>query len=105
MPHTRHRYSEKQIIKALQHSSIVGVLGHRQVGKTTLSERLSGEYVTFDSAARLAEATEHPEEFLENRRTPFVVDEAQLCPPLFPAAKERVRTHPQKGQLIFTGSV
>ncbi len=105
MPHSRARYAESLIKKALTHSPIVGVLGHRQVGKTTLSESLANEYITFDSAPRLEEATSHPDLFLENRRAPFTIDEAQLCPPLFPAVKEWVRTHPKKGQFIFTGSV
>jgi uncharacterized protein len=105
MPHARNRYVEILIERALRHSPIVGVLGHRQVGKTTVAVRLSKEYVTFDSAPRLEEATSRPVEFLENRKSPFTVDEAQLCPPLFPAAKEWVRVHPKKGQFIFTGSV
>ena len=105
MPHTRARYAQPLIKKALNHSPIVGVLGHRQVGKTTLASLLSNEYVTFDATPRLEEALTKPAEFLENRKTPFTVDEAQLCPPLFPAAKEWVRVHPQKGQFIFTGSV
>ena len=42
---------------------------------------------------------------MNNRKPPFVVDESQLCPALFPAAKEWVRLHPKKGQLIFTGSI
>jgi len=105
MPHSRARYAGKLIERALKHSSITGVLGHRQVGKTTLAVRLSKEYVTFDSSLRLEEATSRPAELLENRKSPFTVDEAQLCPPLFPAAKEWVRVHPGKGQFIFTGSV
>jgi predicted AAA+ superfamily ATPase len=105
MPHSRSRYAEVLIKRALTHSPIVGVLGHRQVGKSTLAESLSKEYITFDSAPRLEEATQRPTEFLENRKVPFTVDEAQLCPPLFPAAKEWVRVHPKKGQFIFTGSV
>jgi predicted AAA+ superfamily ATPase len=105
MPHARPRYAQILIQKALGHSPIVGILGHRQVGKTTLAVSLSKEYITFDSASQLDEATQSPTEFLENRKAPFTVDETQLCPPLFPAAKEWVRTHPKKGQLIFTGSV
>ncbi len=105
MPHSRDRYIRSLIQKALGHSPIVGILGHRQVGKTTLASGLANEYVTFDSASELENAIDHPTEFLENRKTPFAVDEAQLCPSLFPAAKEWVRTHLKKGQFIFTGSV
>jgi predicted AAA+ superfamily ATPase len=105
MPHSRPRYVQTLIEKAMTHSPIVGVLGHRQVGKTTLTSKMAKEYVTFDVLPRLEEATARPMEFLENRKDPFAIDEAQLCPPLFPAAKEWVRVHPKKGQFIFTGSV
>ena len=50
-------------------------------------------------------ATSNPELFLNDRTHPFGIDEAQLCPKLFPALKEWVRIHPKKGQIILTGSV
>jgi predicted AAA+ superfamily ATPase len=105
MPHLRSRYSSQLIQDALKHSSVVGVLGQRQVGKTTVVSNLANEYVTFDASARLDEANAYPEKFLANRELPFGIDEAQLCPRLFPAVKEWVRLHPKKGQFIFTGSV
>ncbi len=105
MPHDRYRFAEQLVSKSLTHSPIVGILGQRQVGKTTLVSKMSKEYVTFDTAAKLDEATQHPNEFLQNRKKPFAIDEAQLCPELFPAAKEWVRTHPGKGQFILTGSI
>jgi len=105
MSHERPRYAENLVKKALSHSPIVGILGQRQVGKTTLATRLSAEYATLDSARQLESATLEPETFLENRKKPFAIDEAQLCPELFPAAKERVRVHPGRGQFILTGSV
>lgn len=105
MPHPRLRYAESWIKRALSHSPVVGIMGQRQVGKTTLAEKLSSEYVTFDRALQLQQASDRPMVFLENRRIPFAIDEAQLCPPLFPAVKEWVRLHPKKGQVILTGSV
>lgn len=105
MPHARARYAEALIRKAMGHSPIVGVLGQRQVGKTTLVTALAEEYSTFDRATLLEQATARPLEFLENRGLPFAVDEAQLCPPLFPAIKEWVRLNPKNGQFLLTGSV
>ncbi|MFN7683964.1 MAG: ATP-binding protein [Oligoflexia bacterium] len=93
------------IRKALGHSPVVGILGQRQVGKTTLAVSISNDYATLDRTDLLDQATASPLEFLENRKNPFAIDEAQLCPPLFPAVKEWVRMHPRKGQLLLTGSV
>jgi predicted AAA+ superfamily ATPase len=105
MPHSRYRYLEPQIKKALKHASIVGILGHRQTGKTTLSEALSAEYVTLDAASTLDFARASPAEFLMGHQTPYCVDECQLAPELFPALKEHVRIHKRPGQFLLTGSV
>lgn len=105
MPHDRKRYATANVVKALAYSPIVGVLGQRQVGKTTLLESVCDEYVTFDKAAALHQATADAELFLDGRKTPFGIDEAQLCAPLFPALKEWVRTNKRKGQFILSGSV
>jgi uncharacterized protein len=105
MPHSRIRYASPLIQKALTHSPIVGILGQRQVGKTTLVTSLAHEYATLDSSRDLEFATSNAALFIENRSHPFGIDEAQLCPPLFPALKEWVRLHPKKGQIIITGSI
>jgi len=105
MPHPRKRYASELINKGLSHSPIVGILGQRQVGKTTLVSSIAHEYVTLDVSRELEFATNNPSLFIENRNHPFAIDEAQLCPPLFPAMKEWVRIHPKRGQIIITGSV
>jgi predicted AAA+ superfamily ATPase len=105
MPHLRQRYLESGVRRALTYSPVVGVLGQRQVGKTTLLESICSEYQTFDDAIVLAQATADAALFLNGRRSVCGVDEAQLCPPLFPALKEWVRTHRQMGQFLLSGSV
>ncbi|OGP10462.1 MAG: hypothetical protein A2048_01490 [Deltaproteobacteria bacterium GWA2_45_12] len=108
MPHTRHRHLTPLLQKTLRYSPITGVFGHRQVGKTTLVAQLAGQYSTFDQALALDYANRDPEGFLKGHemgKTPFVIDECQLAPPLFPALKERIRTHPKPGQFLLTGSV
>jgi predicted AAA+ superfamily ATPase len=105
VPHLRERYSSPLIQHALSHSSIVGLVGQRQVGKTTLAERVGAEYVTFDQQRELVRATQDPDTFIQDRKAPFTIDECQLCPPLFPALKDWVRTHPKKGQFLLTGSI
>ena len=105
MPHNRLRYLNKLLVERLKYSPIVGVLGHRQVGKTTLVSSLSKEYASLDRAPLLNAARLQPESFLENRAKPFAIDECQLAPELFPELKEKVRTSKQSGQFILTGSV
>lgn len=106
MPHLRTRYLQKKLLKRLKFSTIVGVLGHRQVGKTTLISGLAKEYKTLDLSKTLRIAQLDPEIFLDGISDfPCAIDEAQLCPELFPALKERVRTHRQPGQFILSGSV
>ncbi len=105
MPHLRKRYAESRISKSLTFSSIVGVLGQRQVGKTTLLEGLSQSYSTFDRESDLLEAEAHPEVFLANRKSPFAIDESQLCPRIFSALKESVRLTKSPGRFLLSGSV
>ena len=105
MPHLRKRYVTSMIQKSLSHSGIVGLFGQRQVGKTTLLESMSLEYKTFDNSKELSLAMNDPEIFIENRKSPFGIDEAQFCPPLFPALKEYVRTHKTPGKFLLSGSV
>lgn len=106
MPHTRSRYLETVILSALRHSPLVGVLGQRQTGKTTLVRQICGDgYLTLDDAEQLIAAREAPKAFLKRGRHPFAIDECQLAPELFPALKLHVQEHPRKGQFILTGSV
>jgi predicted AAA+ superfamily ATPase len=105
MPHLRKRYIEARIKKSMSFSSVVGVLGQRQVGKTTLLEGLAATYSTFDREKDLLEAENNPSLFLEQRRPPFAIDESQICPRIFPAIKEAVRLKKTPGQFLLSGSV
>ena len=107
MPHSRKRLLQDKIRKSLTHSPIVGILGQRQTGKTTLLESLvpSDHYVTLDKQAQREAARRNPEAFLERGSGLFGIDECQLAPELFHALKERVRTSKKPGQYLLTGSV
>ena len=105
MPRERQRYLSTSVSAALSHSAGVGILGQRQVGKTTVLEAASAEYTTFDRAIVLQQASADAETFLAGHAAPVGIDEAQLCPPLFPALKEHVRIHKRKGQVLLSGSV
>jgi predicted AAA+ superfamily ATPase len=78
----------------LQHlatlSPLVGPIGHRQVGKTTLLDQISQQYVTFDDENNLASANSNPKAFVSTLRSlGTAIDECQLAEKLFPALKER----------------
>ncbi|QQR80162.1 MAG: ATP-binding protein [Deltaproteobacteria bacterium] len=108
MPHLRQRYIQESVRSGLKHKGIVGIFGHRQVGKTTLLEQLSKKYVTLDRSTNLQRSMEAPEDFLESNlgsSLPLAIDECQLSPNLFPALKEYVRTHKQPGIFLLSGSV
>jgi predicted AAA+ superfamily ATPase len=106
MAHVRSRYLKQKLVKMLKFSPIVGVLGHRQVGKTTLISSIAHEYKTLDLLKTLRIAQLDPEAFIESaKKHPFAIDEAQLCPEIFSALKERVRLNKQPGQFILSGSV
>src|SRR5882762_1273074 len=102
MPHSRKRLLKERIRMAMKHSPIVGILGQRQTGKTTLLESLvsSEDYVSLDKAIHLNAAKTHPESFIDRTSNVLGIDECQLAPELFPALKERVRSLKKPGQFL-----
>jgi predicted AAA+ superfamily ATPase len=106
MPHMRTRHLSAPIQKLMNFSPIVGLLGHRQVGKTTLMESIVSHYVTFDDEDTFLDAHSSPKIFLSRLPGKSVgIDECQLCDNIFPALKERVRINKSPGQYLLSGSV
>ena len=107
MPHERKRLLENRVLNTMKHSPIVGILGQRQVGKTTLLESLvpKENYISLDKAIHLNSARMSPETFLDRDLKVLGIDECQLAPELFPALKERIRVNKKPGQFILTGSI
>jgi len=65
--------------------------GPRQVGKTSVLERLGTHHVVYlDDAAVRSRASENPRLFLDSLPPRVVLDEAALAPELFPELKRRV---------------
>jgi predicted AAA+ superfamily ATPase len=85
---------------------LVGIFGHRQVGKSTFLEGHSRNYRTLDDAHTLRSARNDPQEFLrELRGHASAIDECQLAPELFPALKLWVQKNKKPGQFYLSGSV
>ncbi|MBI1861549.1 MAG: ATP-binding protein [Deltaproteobacteria bacterium] len=106
MPHLRRRHLQEPFDKLIRQARIVGILGHRQVGKTTFLERVADEFVTLDDEDSFRSAQLSPKAFvasLKARRSG--IDECQLVPGLFPALKVRVGTSSIPGRFILSGSV
>lgn len=106
MPHFRQRHIQETIKKVARFSPLVGVLGHRQVGKTTLLEKICKEYFTLDAPEELKLAKIDPVTYIKERSdTRVAIDECQQAPELFPAFKEHVRKYKTPGQFFLSGSV
>ena len=82
--------------------------GQRQVGKTTVLEKLAKgkrTHITLDNAKFLALARRDPELFLSDNPPPVLIDEIQYAPELFPYIKMYVDSNKkQKGAFWLTGS-
>jgi predicted AAA+ superfamily ATPase len=105
MPHLRKRHLEPLLKKSLSWSPVVGVLGARQAGKTTLLKQFGAETRTFDDP-RLGELfAKGGVNLLESARKPLFLDEVQKYPPVFDLIKLMVDQNRKPGQFLITGSV
>ena len=98
-----------RLLEALQNSRAVGLLGPRQVGKTTLARRLirdrfPASYVTLDDEATRSAAADDPTGFVAGLTTPAIIDEIQREPRLMLALKQRLDGSDRRGQFLITGS-
>jgi predicted AAA+ superfamily ATPase len=84
------------------------VTGPRQVGKTTMLQKLMSEtdrkYVTLDDLTDRQLAKNDPEMFFQLHKPPILIDEVQYAPELFPYIKIMVDRHKNAGDFWLTGS-
>lgn len=93
MNHYIKRLLEDDIIENSKSFSVILICGPRQVGKTTILEKLSNNklnYVSLDDPLERKLAKEDPSLFLENHKTPLIIDEIQYATELLPYIKMRV---------------
>lgn len=104
-----HRAMESKLTDLSKHFPVVMVCGARQVGKTTLLNRIREEneqiqYVTLDYPRMRMLAREDPELFLQQYQPPLIIDEIQYAPELLPYIKIRVDQAHRNGLYFLTGS-
>lgn len=107
----RHRLIETLLKKVQNHFPVVVLTGARQVGKSTLFAHLQPahlhpavQHITFDPIIDVGNARQDPEFFLNNLRTPVILDEIQYAPELLPVIKRLVDKDRKPGQYWLTGS-
>ena len=102
------RSLEKVVMEVTQEYPVVLVTGPRQVGKTTMLQKLmdgTGRgYVSLDDLTERDLAKRDPELFLQLHRPPVLIDEVQYAPELFPYIKLAVDWEHQAGAFWLTGS-
>jgi len=106
MPHDRIRHGLSLTKKYGTFSPAVGVVGLRQVGKTTLLTRQLGveNCYSFDDAELRNEARNSPKTFLSKLSLPAILDEVQKAPEIFDALKLKIDRKRIPGQYYLTGS-
>lgn len=100
------RYIASFVHEALADTTIICLLGPRQVGKTTLARSLEPErtYINFDDGTLLNAARDDPTGFIQTLPQRVTLDEVQRVPELIPAIKAAVDKNRQPGQFLLTGS-
>lgn len=104
-----HRSMENKIRYLSKHFPVVMVCGARQVGKTTLLKYIAEtekniQYVTLDYPRVRQLAKEDPELFLQQYKTPLIIDEIQYAPELLSFIKIKVDESGENGKYYLTGS-
>ncbi len=101
------RRLEKTIKELLKLFPAVALIGARQVGKSTLMKTVLPEAKFFDLEKEkdFNYINNEPLLFLDDTTKPIAIDEAQLCPQLFPALRVAIdKERNKKGQFLISGS-
>ena len=102
------RSLEKVIEEVTNEYPVVLVTGPRQVGKTTMLQKMmkgtKRDYVSLDDLSERSLAKNDPQLFLEMHKPPVLIDEVQYAPELFTYIKIYVDSHHKNGDFWLTGS-
>ena len=96
------------ILEASKSFYVILLTGPRQVGKTTLLQKLQSEekrsYISLDNMDSRLFAEQDPAGFIERLKLPVLIDEVQYVPSLFPYIKMCVDKAKRPGLFWLTGS-
>jgi len=102
------RSLEKIVLEVTKEYPVVLVTGPRQVGKTTMLQKLmegtDRGYVSLDDLHERNLAKTDPELFLQLHKPPVLIDEVQYAPELFTYIKIYADKNRSKGDFWLTGS-
>jgi len=100
------RHIEESVLERAKEKGAVVVTGARQVGKTTLIEKIKPDVakITFDDLSIRNRAKEEPAAFLQLNPPPVFIDEVQYAPEIFPYIKMSLDKSRHKGDYFLTGS-
>lgn len=100
------RHAETAVLKLSKMFGAILVAGPRQVGKTTMLQKLTENitYVTLDDPILKMSAEEESGTFFKDYRPPVFVDEIQKAPELFPQIKMIIDKERSKGLIYMCGS-
>lgn len=101
-----HRHLEDKVIELSKLFKIIIIVGSRQVGKSTLLQRLypQARNFVFDPAQDLYGVKHDPDLFLKQFEAPLILDEIQFAPELLPSLKRAVDQSDSCGLYFLTGS-
>ncbi len=112
--HMRSRHIEPVLLKRAKMFPVIGVLGARQVGKSTFlmnqwCKQKKATYLTFDEKEVVVRATRAPAQLLidesQNQKKHLIIDEAQKVPHIFDSIKALVDKNRRVGAFTLSGSV
>ena len=101
------RAAEDIVRLTSQQFGVLLITGPRQVGKTTLLQKLAEKdrrYVTLDDPDARQLAQEDPALFMQRYKPPVIIDEIQYAPEILPYIKMSVDSSKRKGDFWLTGS-
>lgn len=105
-----HRAMENTFLRLSKEFPALLLTGPRQVGKTTMLQKLAEdenigrEYVTLDDLTERQMAKNDPKMFLQIHKPPVFIDEVQYAPELFTYIKIHVDKNRRSGDFWLTGS-
>lgn len=104
------RFKTENLIEILNYFPVLGIVGPRQVGKTTLAKIISKElkkevlYLDLENPADLSKLSDPVLFFTNNEDKCIILDEIQRMPKLFPVLRSMIDQNRIAGRFLILGS-